>query len=159
MAPVWGHAFGEGAFLEVHVEAEGDVVAVEQEAAFVDVAAGFGGVVCSFVAQEADVGHEAEAFCQVEGDAGCGANLPGAGGLRVVAVFIVGPAGAEAYSAVNKEVDQAVVAAEICVARIGVELEEVRRHADAAKVVVCVTYCGTYAPVVVEGHAEFGQYG
>ena len=105
--------------LEIHIEAQSEVLAVEEYATFLGMSAGFGSVVGAFVADESHMAGNTEAVGEIDGDTGSHTYLPCAGCTRVSGV-----AETETYSAVNEEIEQPVVGAEIGVAGVGVELEE-----------------------------------
>ena len=100
----------------------------------------------------------AEALGKVYGNTGSGTDLPSAGSFGVITIFIVSPACADAHDTVDKQADQSIVAAEIGIACVRVELEDVVRYPRAAQVVVAVANCGAHSPVIVEIHANFVKY-
>lgn len=104
-----------GQMSEAVIETKHQVVAVEVEAPVLGATVALGRVVAALVAEETDVGHEAEMLGQVERDARTEADAIFNGCVAV------GASNAEVYAAIHKKVDLACL--EIGVSGIGIDLE------------------------------------
>lgn len=104
-----------GQMSEAVIETKHQVVAVEVEAPVLGATVALGRVVAALVAEETDVGHEAEMLGQVERDARTESDAIFNGRVAV------GAPNAEVYAAIHKKVDLACL--EIGVSGIGIDLE------------------------------------